>query len=407
MKYVNGKEIFPHELLDLIQDYAQGQYVYIPKREESRERWGTKTSYKKELDIRNSRIYSRFLTGVSVAQLSMKFNLTKKSIHRILLSKRKEAEKMSIIIDELKSNWDLHEEVHQIYDSTWSIGDKYVLKVNEKLAQLKRNITIMRALNESGIPVASPVKTIYGQDYVEYDGKYYFLMNKLSGSNILNIYQEDYLNIAYETGKIMAQLHQAFIDCEQKITFWNNSLLDEMQGWVSSNLKSNQFKFLTEEDFNSNLEELTGCYEKLPRQLIHRDFSYNNILFQKGKLSGYIDFDLSQKNIRIFDSCYFLIGLLVNHEKTKEDVEKWYYIVSKFFEGYEQISPLLQLEKDSICCVMKSTELLFVAYFLGLEDEELGKSAADLFYFIKNNEKEINKAINKMPENNTSEILAR
>jgi Putative homoserine kinase type II (protein kinase fold) len=395
MKYINGKEIFPHELLDLIQDYAQGQYVYIPKREESRERWGTKTSYKKELDIRNSRIYSKFLTGVSVAQLSMKYNLTKKSIHRILLSKRKEAEKMSKIIDELKSNWDLHEEVHQIYDSTWSIGDKYVLKVNEKLAQLERNITIMRALGESGIPVAKPVKTKYGQDYVEYDGKYYFLMNKLSGSNILNIYVEDYLNIAYETGKIMAQLHKAFIDCEQKITFWNNNLLNEMQGWVCNNLKSNQFKYLTEEDFNSSLEELTGCYEKLPRQLIHRDFSYGNILFQNGRLSGYVDFDLSQKNIRIFDSCYFLIGLLVNHEKTKEDVEKWYYIVSKFFEGYEQISPLLQLEKDSICCVMKSIELLFVAYFLGLEDEDLGKSAADLFYFIKNNEKEINDAVNK------------
>ena len=33
-------------------------------------------------------------------------------------------------------------------------------------------------------------------------------------------------------------------------------------------------------------------------------------LFFEGDFSGYIDFDLSQRNIRIFDICYFLTGLL-------------------------------------------------------------------------------------------------
>ena len=37
---------------------------------------------------------------------------------------------------------------------------------------------------------------------------------------------------------------------------------------------------------------------------------FGNFLFQEGSFSGYIDFDLSQKNIRIFDLCYFLAGLL-------------------------------------------------------------------------------------------------
>lgn len=38
MKYVNGKDIFPEELLSLIQEYTQGQYVYIPKRDETKEK---------------------------------------------------------------------------------------------------------------------------------------------------------------------------------------------------------------------------------------------------------------------------------------------------------------------------------------------------------------------------------
>lgn len=33
--------------------------------------------------------------------------------------------------------------------------------------------------------------------------------------------------------------------------------------------------------------------------------------FQEGKFSKYMDFDLSQRNIRIFDLCYFMLGLLL------------------------------------------------------------------------------------------------
>ena len=393
MKYVNGKDIFPSELLDLIQDYTQGQYVYIPKKDEDKEKWGIKTSYRRELEMRNRHIFTKFLTRISVKQLSKKYKLSEKSIRRVLLFKRKEAKKMKKIIDELLQLWNLNEEAHQIYDSAWSIGDKYVLKTNESLVSLRRNITIMRILSESGIPVANPISTLDGQDFIEYDGKYFLLMNKLSGSHILDIYQVDYSNIAFETGRIVACLHHAFLACEQKITFWNNSLLDEMKGWICNILKVNRYRYITEADFDTSLKELADCYGELPRQLIHRDLHYGNILFNNGMLSGYIDFDLTQKNVRIFDICYFLIGLLVDHDKKKEDVEKWYLIVSRFIEGYEETNPLSILEKDSICCLMKNIELLFVAYFLSIEDEELAKSAANLFYFIENNKKSICSAV--------------
>lgn len=394
MKYVNGKDLFPSELLNLIQDYVQGQYVYIPKRNESKEKWGTKTTYKKELDKRNGHIYSKFLTGLTVNQLSENYSLSSKSIRRVLLYKRKEAEKMKKIMDELLQFWNLNEETHQIYDSAWSVGNHFVLKINDKIASLKRNITIMKTLNEFGIPVANPIPTKDGQDYVEYNGKYYLLMNRLPGTHIKDIYQDDYENISYETGRIVARLHQAFISCEQKITFWNNSLLDEMNGWIFNTLKESQYRYLSKSDFNASLKELSDCYKMLPRQLIHRDIHFGNLLFDNGILSGYIDFDLSQKNARIFDICYFLMGLLVDHEKKKTDIEIWHYIVSRFIEGYEEKSKLTIIEKNSIVCLMKNIELLFVAYFISIGDEELAISAANLFYFIKNNESSIYSAVN-------------
>jgi len=43
------------------------------------------------------------------------------------------------------------------------------------------------------------------------------------------------------------------------------------------------------------------------------------MLFDQGKLTGYIDFDLSQKDARIFNICYFLMGLLSEGHREKED----------------------------------------------------------------------------------------
>lgn len=289
--------------------------------------------------------------------------------------------------------WGIESEVEQIYQTAWVVGEGFVLKIGEDFKAFTRNITIMKALNEYGIPVAFPIPTIDGREYVEDEGRYYVLMNKLKGTHITDIYKEDYAYIAYKTGKIIARLHKAFRVCEQKMTFEENSLLDEMKGWINDSLVRHHFKYILTSDFKENLEELKQCYAKLPKQLIHRDIHYGNLLFNECEFSGYIDFDLSQKNIRLFDLCYFLMGVLGGHEKDERDVGIWLQIVTSLIQGYEEIVPLTVLEKESICCVMKSIELLFVAYFLNKSNEDMAKSATSMHNFVWDNEKEINAAI--------------
>jgi Ser/Thr protein kinase RdoA (MazF antagonist) len=393
MKYLKGKDIFPSELLELIQGYTQGYYVYIPKKEDNKEKWGAMTSYRKELEKRNSHVYTKYLTGCSISQIADNYHLSVKTVKRILLVKRKGAGEMKDKIMELLVEWGINSEINQIYDTVWTIGDDYVIKTNTDPADLERNIQMMKTLVECGIPVAKPIPTIEGQDYVECSGRYYLMMNKLTGKHVLDIYQEDYPGIAYETGKAVAKLHSAFLICEQKISFWDNSLVDEMNGWITDIMKENQYRYCSEVDFEEDLKELQACYDKLPRQLIHRDMHYGNILFDKGVFSGYIDFDLSQKNVRIFDICYFLMGLLINHEMKPDEVKQWYEIISNFIKGYEEINKLTRLEKDSMCCLMKSIELLFVAYFIQEEDELLAENVAKLYYFIKKNNDAICSAV--------------
>jgi Mor family transcriptional regulator len=84
VSYIKAEEILPEELIRQIQEYADGVYIYIPRKPGTRHAWGQETDYKAELKIRNDRIRSEHAAGVSVTALSCKYHLSEKSIRRIL-----------------------------------------------------------------------------------------------------------------------------------------------------------------------------------------------------------------------------------------------------------------------------------------------------------------------------------
>ena len=87
MSYIKAEEILPEELIRRIQEYADGVYIYIPRKPGTRHAWGQETNYKSELKIRNDRIRSDYAAGISVGALSRKYHLSEKSIRRILQKK--------------------------------------------------------------------------------------------------------------------------------------------------------------------------------------------------------------------------------------------------------------------------------------------------------------------------------
>ena len=106
--------------------------------------------------------------------------------------------------------------------------------------------------------------------------------------------------------------------------FWDNSLLDEMNGWIRESMEKNGWQCISKEEYERTVSQLAAVYEQLPVQLIHRDIHFGNFLFADGVFSGYIDFDLTQRNIRIFDLCYFLLGLLSEEEELRITEETWF-----------------------------------------------------------------------------------
>ena len=90
MGYIKAEEILPVEIIELIQQYVDGTNIYIPRKQENRQKWGTKTSYKCELQNRNQMIYKDYLAGEPVCELAKNYYLSPKSIQRIIRKKKEE-----------------------------------------------------------------------------------------------------------------------------------------------------------------------------------------------------------------------------------------------------------------------------------------------------------------------------
>ncbi|HYE82226.1 MAG TPA: CD3324 family protein [Clostridia bacterium] len=90
MDYKNGKEILPSELLEQLQEYVQGNLVYIPKKEENRTGWGEGNGARTAIRHRNYEICEAHKNGVKIAELAAIFCLSEDSIRKILRAVRKE-----------------------------------------------------------------------------------------------------------------------------------------------------------------------------------------------------------------------------------------------------------------------------------------------------------------------------
>ena len=86
MSYIRADKILPKELLEAIQQYVDGQIIYIPRKE--KQEWGSGTSAKEFFRERNERIYKAYQEGISKEELSRRFSLSGKSIQRILRNQK-------------------------------------------------------------------------------------------------------------------------------------------------------------------------------------------------------------------------------------------------------------------------------------------------------------------------------
>lgn len=87
MKYMKATYILPDRLIEELQDYIQGGYIYIPLKSENKKKWGEVSGLKEELKIRNMEIRNDYKRGKSMEELMNKYFLSEHSIKKIIYSK--------------------------------------------------------------------------------------------------------------------------------------------------------------------------------------------------------------------------------------------------------------------------------------------------------------------------------
>ena len=84
MSYIRAENVLPPEILALVQNYVDGKMLYVPKRQSTRNNWGSVSGTKDYYARRNTRICAEANQGARVCELADKYSLTQKSIQRIL-----------------------------------------------------------------------------------------------------------------------------------------------------------------------------------------------------------------------------------------------------------------------------------------------------------------------------------
>jgi Ser/Thr protein kinase RdoA (MazF antagonist) len=260
------------------------------------------------------------------------------------------------------------ENVRHTSNSSWNVGGKFVLQFVPSMQHQLRKIRLANLLIEAGIPAAVYVKTAQGE-LTTPDGAY-TLMEMLAGEHI-NFY--DSPDLMHELGRGLAQLHIALSKLEPQLQCSDNDFYAEWKNYIKPGLVG-----VSAEIINHTEAKLATTYEKLPRCPIHRDVHAQNVLFLGNKISGWLDFELSRKDARIFDLAYLLAGLLVGHTKNPANQATWKHLYRNAIRGYNEVSPLTPEETTTLPHLMIAIELLFVTYWNTANNAPERTKAAEL-----------------------------
>ena len=285
---------------------------------------------------------------------------------------------MSIKIHEILSNWDIPQNlpIHRIDESgnahVWVIGETYILKKGKHESQLK-NFRLYEALAVQGLN-PPPFYTKNGTQFAEdSDEAVYSLLPYIQGNTLTTdeMKCEKMLEYAYKIGQGIAKLHQALLSIENEFEVGEGyTLYSNANYWIPQVKKANiEFEMgLTDSFFNDYAEAFGGLHDKLPRQLIHQDIHPQNIIFDNNEVSGFIDFELSSRNMRLYDISRILTGLGFNFFNAPE---QWLAIVKQTLTGYNRVNPLTDEEKKGIFYLMCCAQFIHVGMDLSVSNSSV------------------------------------
>ena len=260
-------------------------------------------------------------------------------------------------------NWDLgNAAITDIYyegtgnknDSACYVGEDYILKYTANFGKLKKHIDVSKALESVGLLSAVPVLTTSGAEYIQDGEVYFYLTKRLPGRQMVSHRFQN--GDGRFVGEIIGQLHLALEKIEDCVS--EADLPATLRDWALPNAKA--ALNLSDAFCKEYLDTFSDLYPRLPRQIIHRDPNPGNIICNADQW-GFIDFELAERNARIYDPCYAATAVL--SETYGEDNGKWLEICRDIICGYDTVAHLTADERNAIPYIILANQFVCVAWF--------------------------------------------
>lgn len=264
-------------------------------------------------------------------------------------------------------------------NATYFVGtpnNRFVLKLysgTAKTAQIQYEYSLLTFLQHTDLPFAVPVPigTASGETLiaVEIDGQSLIiaLLPRLAGQPM----ERRNLDQVQSAGFSLAKLHHQLVKFDPqgqlaKLPFWGE--LAQIHPQVKAPLAVPQMLSLGLEEqtrFDQLLKEAIEAaphlYKMLPLQTIHADYIAPNILVERDRVVGILDFEFATRDLRLLD----YLSSLDQFASFPWKDDRFDDIVRAFSKGYRACSSLTTAEMKAAISVWKLQRASALVYWTG------------------------------------------
>jgi homoserine kinase type II len=231
---------------------------------------------------------------------------------------------------------------------------QYVLTLFERLTfeQLPFYLHLMKHLAAKGIPVPDPVADAEGAILHRLKNKPAAVVNKLRGHSELAPTPAHCASV----GDMLARLHLAGLDYPRHqpnlrgLNWWNETV-----PVVLPYLDEDQRSLILGELACQNEIAASADYAGLPRGPIHADLFRDNVMFDRGELTGFFDFYFAGCDTFVFDIGICLNDWCIDLASGAQDKAR----AKAFMAAYQAVRPLTGEERSLLPALQRAGALRF------------------------------------------------
>jgi homoserine kinase type II len=226
---------------------------------------------------------------------------------------------------------------------------RYVLTLFERLpaAELPFYLDLMAHLARHGIPSPAPIADLSDQYLQQLNGKPAALVTRLAGRSLEQPGEKE----CAELGALLARMHlagrsyPAYLENPRGPKWWRFAAAE-----VRRFLNSKQSALLDDE----MAFQAQHRFPDLPRGPVHADLFRDNALFEKGRISGVIDFYFAGVDCLLFDVAVCANDWCLDSGHGLEATR-----TKALVDAYEAVRPLSPLERDAWPVMLRAAALRF------------------------------------------------